>query len=130
MAWLFLAIGLTLLTVGATWLTNGSVAVAKRLRISEYLIGMTIVAVGTSLPELTVSTASTIAGNADVAIGNVVGSNIFNVFLILGVCSLFAPVSTRDSSPFIGAPTMRPHWQKQRSSIKPTPAPLSMSSSK
>lgn len=92
MAWLFLVIGLVLLTVGATWLTNGSVAVAKRLRISEYLIGMTIVAVGTSLPELTVSTASTIAGNADVAIGNVVGSNIFNVFLILGVCSLFAPV--------------------------------------
>lgn len=104
MAWLFLAIGLTLLTVGATWLTNGSVAVAKRLRISEYLIGMTIVAVGTSLPELTVSTASTIAGNADVAIGNVVGSNIFNVFLILGVCSLFAPVLFTRNNIRIDAP--------------------------
>lgn len=104
MAWLFLVIGLALLTVGATWLTNGSVAVAKRLRISEYLIGMTIVAVGTSLPELTVSTASTIAGNADVAIGNIVGSNIFNVFLILGVCSLFAPVLFTRNNIRIDAP--------------------------
>ncbi len=104
MAWLLLAVGLVLLTVGATWLTNGSVAVAKRLRISEYLIGMTIVAVGTSLPELTVSTASTIAGNADVAIGNVVGSNIFNVLLILGVCSLFAPVLFTRNNVRIDAP--------------------------
>lgn len=104
MAWLFLAIGLVLLTVGATWLTNGSVAIAKRLRISEYLIGMTIVAVGTSLPELTVSTASTIAGNADVAIGNVVGSNIFNVLLILGVCSLFAPVLFTRNNVRVDAP--------------------------
>ena len=104
MAWLFLAIGLVLLTVGATWLTNGSVAIAKRLRISEYLIGMTIVAVGTSLPELTVSTASTIAGNADVAIGNVVGSNIFNVLLILGACSLFAPVLFTRNNVRVDAP--------------------------
>lgn len=104
MAWLLLAVGLVLLTVGATWLTNGSVAVAKRLRISEYLIGMTIVAVGTSLPELTVSTASTIAGNADVAIGNIVGSNIFNVLLILGVCSLFAPVLFTRNNVRIDAP--------------------------
>ena len=99
-----MAIGLVLLTVGATWLTNGSVAIAKRLRISEYLIGMTIVAVGTSLPELTVSTASTIAGNADVAIGNVVGSNIFNVLLILGVCSLFAPVLFTRNNVRVDAP--------------------------
>ena len=90
--WLLLILGFTGLCVGATWLTNGSVAVAKRLRISEYLIGMTIVAVGTSLPELTVSTASTIAGNVDIAIGNVVGSNIFNTLLILGLCSLIRPI--------------------------------------
>ncbi|MBR0393482.1 MAG: calcium/sodium antiporter [Alistipes sp.] len=92
MIWILLIIGLTLLTVGATWLTNGSAAIAKRLHVSEYVIGMTIVAIGTSLPELTVSTASTIAGNTDIAIGNVVGSNIFNVFLILGLCSLFKPI--------------------------------------
>ena len=92
MTWILLIIGCTLLTVGATWLTNGSAAIAKRLNVSEYVIGMTIVAIGTSLPELTVSTASTLAGSSDIAIGNVVGSNIFNVFLILGLCSLFKPI--------------------------------------
>ena len=92
MTWILLIIGFTLLTVGATWLTNGSAAIAKRLNVSEYVIGMTIVAIGTSLPELTVSTASTLAGSSDIAIGNVVGSNIFNVFLILGLCSLFKPI--------------------------------------
>lgn len=91
MYWLMLILGLAVLTVGATWLTNGSVAVAERLRMSEYLIGLTIIAVGTSLPELTVSAASAIAGNPDVAVGNVVGSNIFNVFVILGICSFIAP---------------------------------------
>lgn len=93
MDWLLLVIGLSLVTFGATWLTNGSVAIAKRLNIAEYVIGMTIVAIGTSLPELTVSSASTFAGKADVAIGNVVGSNILNVFLILGVCALITPIS-------------------------------------
>ena len=92
MTWILLIIGFVLLTVGATWLTNGSAAIAKHLNVSEYVIGMTILAVGTSLPELTVSSASTIAGNSDIAIGNVVGSNIFNVFLILGLCSLFKPI--------------------------------------
>lgn len=92
MYWLMLVLGLAVLTVGATWLTNGSVAVAERLRMSEYLIGLTIIAVGTSLPELTVSAASAVAGNPDVAVGNIVGSNIFNVFVILGVCSFIAPL--------------------------------------
>lgn len=93
MDWLLLIVGLSLVTFGATWLTNGSVAFAKRLNISEYIIGMTIVAIGTSLPELTVSAASTFAGKADMAIGNVVGSNILNIFLILGTCSLIAPIA-------------------------------------
>lgn len=92
MYWLMLVLGLAVLTVGATWLTNGSVAVAGRLRMSEYLIGLTIIAVGTSLPELTVSAASAVAGNPDVAVGNIVGSNIFNVFVILGICSFIAPL--------------------------------------
>ncbi len=90
--WILLIVGFTLITVGATWLTNSSAAIAQRLRISEYVIGMTIVAVGTSLPELTVSIASTFAGSADMAIGNIVGSNIFNILLVLGICALFAPV--------------------------------------
>lgn len=93
-----LVLGLAVLTVGATWLTNGAVAIAQRLRMSEYLIGLTILAVGTSLPELTVSAGSAAAGNADVAVGNIVGSNIFNVFVILGVCSFVAPlIFTREN---------------------------------
>ena len=92
LTWVLLIVGFTLITLGATWLTNGSAAIAQRLRISEYVIGMTIVAVGTSLPELTVSVASTFAGSADMAIGNIVGSNIFNILFVLGTCALFAPV--------------------------------------
>lgn len=92
LTWVLLVVGFALITIGATWLTNGSAAIAQRLKISEYVIGMTIVAVGTSLPELTVSVASTFAGSADMAIGNVVGSNIFNILFVLGICALFAPV--------------------------------------
>lgn len=92
LSWILLIAGFILITAGATWLTNGSAAVAKKLNVGEYVIGMTIVAVGTSLPEMTVSIASTFAGSADMAIGNVVGSNIFNTLLILGICALFAPV--------------------------------------
>lgn len=93
LTWILLIVGFFLITYGASWLTNGSSAVAQRLHISEFIIGMTIVAVGTSLPELTVSVASTISGSADLAIGNVVGSNIFNILFILGICSIISPVS-------------------------------------
>lgn len=89
---LLVVVGFTLITFGANWLTNGASAIAKRLHISEFIIGMTIVAVGTSLPELTVSLASAFSGSADMAIGNVVGSNIFNTLFILGICALFSPV--------------------------------------
>ena len=91
--WIILLAGFAMITIGATWLTNGSAAVAHRLKISEFIIGMTIVAVGTSLPEMTVSIASTFAGSSDMAIGNIVGSNIFNTLFILGVCALIKPVS-------------------------------------
>ena len=93
LTWILLIVGFFLITYGASWLTNGSSAVAQRLHISEFIIGMTIVAVGTSLPELTVSVASTISGSADLAIGNIVGSNIFNILFILGICSIISPVS-------------------------------------
>lgn len=73
-------------------LTDGSVALAVRLRVSEFVVGLTIVAVGTSMPELVVSMLSALGGSGEMAIGNVVGSNIFNVYAILGVSALFAPV--------------------------------------
>ena len=89
---LLLIVGLGLILAGANFLTDGSAAVAQRFRVPEFIIGLTIVAVGTSTPELVVSVLSAIGGQSDVAIGNVVGSNIFNVFVILGVCALIRPV--------------------------------------
>lgn len=85
-------VGILLLSVGASWLTDGASAIAKRLKVSEFLIGVTIVAVGTSTPELVVSLQSAIAGQADVSIGNVVGSNIFNIYAILGLTTILAPL--------------------------------------
>ena len=89
---LLLIVGLGLILAGANFLTDGSAALAQRFRVPEFIIGLTVVAVGTSTPELVVSVLSAIGGNSDVAIGNVVGSNIFNVFVILGVCALIRPV--------------------------------------
>ncbi len=89
---LLLLLGLGLILVGANFLTDGSASLAKRFRVSEFVIGLTIVAVGTSTPELVVSVLSAIGGQSDVAIGNVVGSNIFNVFVILGLCALVRPL--------------------------------------
>ena len=89
---LLLLAGLGLILAGASFLTDGSAALAKRLRVPEFIIGLTIVAVGTSTPELVVSVLSAVTGKSDVAIGNVVGSNIFNVFVILGVCALIRPL--------------------------------------
>ena len=90
---LLLIVGLGLILAGANFLTDGSAAVAQRFRVPEFIIGLTIVAVGTSTPELVVSVLSAAAGNSDVAIGNVVGSNLFNVFLILGVCATIRPLT-------------------------------------
>ena len=87
-----LIVGLGLILAGANFLTDGSAALAQRFRVPAFIIGLTVVAVGTSTPELVVSVLSAIAGKSDVAIGNVVGSNIFNVFVILGVCALIRPL--------------------------------------
>ena len=73
----FIIIGLALVLVGAHILTEGSAAIAEKFRISEFVIGLTIVAVGTSMPEFVVSSAAALQGSSDMAIGNVVGSNIF-----------------------------------------------------
>ena len=90
---LLLITGLVLILAGANYLTDGAAAVAQRFRVPEFIIGLTIVAVGTSTPELVVSVLSAIQGNSDVAVGNVVGSNLFNVFVILGICALIAPLA-------------------------------------
>lgn len=89
---LFLIGGLILILLGANGLTDGAASIAKRLKIPAIVIGLTIVAFGTSAPELTVSVSSAIKGSADIAIGNVVGSNIFNTLMIVGCTALFAPI--------------------------------------
>ncbi|MBO7437654.1 MAG: calcium/sodium antiporter [Bacteroidaceae bacterium] len=89
--------GFVLLFFGGDWLVNGGVAIARRFRISPLVIGMTIVAFGTSAPELLVSTISAIKGSAGIAMGNVIGSNIANIGLILGLTSLICPIETHNS---------------------------------
>lgn len=89
---LFLIGGLLLILLGANGLTDGAASVAKRFRIPNIVIGLTIVAFGTSAPELAVSVSSALKGSADIAVGNVVGSNIFNALMIVGCTAMFAPI--------------------------------------
>ena len=96
---LLLIAGLALIVFGAEWLVDGASAVARRAGISEFVIGLTIVGFGTSCPELVVSLTGALEGNADISVGNVVGSNIFNTLLILGMTAVIAPVAvTRANS--------------------------------
>jgi cation:H+ antiporter len=92
-AWqiVLLVVGIILLAVGANLLVSAAVATAKALGVNELVIGLTIVAVGTSLPEITTSVVAGFRRQSEVAIGNIVGSNIFNVLFVLGVCALVAP---------------------------------------
>ena len=92
MDYLFLILGLVILTVGAELLTKGCVGMAARFRVPEFIVGLTVMAVGTSMPELTVSVMSALKGSTDMAIGNVTGSNIFNTLIILGICALVRPM--------------------------------------
>ena len=89
---LFLVGGLALILVGANALTDGAAAVAKRFNISDLVIGLTIVAFGTSAPELVISSMAAMGGSTEMAIGNVVGSNIFNVLMIIGVTACVMPI--------------------------------------
>lgn len=82
---LLLVTGLALILFGADFLTDGASSLAKRFRISSMVIGLTVVAFGTSTPELSVSVLSALEGNAELSIGNVVGSNIFNILMIVGI---------------------------------------------
>ncbi len=90
--------GLILILLGANWLVDGSSSIAKRFGISEFVIGLTIVGIGTSTPEMVVSFLSAFQGKADMAIGNIVGSNIFNVLLILGATALISPLTITKSN--------------------------------
>lgn len=90
---LLLLVGLALILGGAHFLTDGAAAVAQRFRVPEFIIGLTVVAIGTSTPELVVSILSALAGKCDLAIGNVVGSNLCNVFAIVGLCALIRPIA-------------------------------------
>lgn len=89
---LLVVLGLVLLIVGGKYFTQQAVEIARYLHVSEAFIGLTIVALGTSIPELATSVAAALRGDADMAVGNIVGSNIFNILLILGVVSLVKPI--------------------------------------
>jgi cation:H+ antiporter len=96
MAWLLLIAGLLLLVVGAEALVRGSARLAAAIGISPLVVGLTVVAFGTSSPELIVSLRASLAGQADIGLGNVVGSNIFNILFILGLSALVAPLIVTD----------------------------------
>lgn len=93
MDYLFLIVGLGMLLLAANYLVDSSVAIAQRAKISNFIIGLTIVGMGTSSPELFISVSSALTGSGDMAMGNVLGSNIANVLLILGVTAIIAPFS-------------------------------------
>ena len=97
-ALLLLIVGFVFLIKGADFFVEGASAVAKKLHVPALVIGMTIVAMGTSLPELSVSVTASIAGSNQLAIGNVIGSNIFNLMVVLGSCALFSALEVSDDT--------------------------------
>lgn len=90
---LLLIVGLALVVLGADFLVDGASSIAKKFGVSDFVIGLTIVGMGTSAPEMVVSFIGALQGNGDIAIGNVIGSNIFNVFMILGATALILPMN-------------------------------------
>ena len=101
---IFLALGFFLLAKGADVFVDGSSSIAKRFKIPQIVIGLTVVAMGTSMPEAAVSIKAAISGNADISIGNVVGSNILNILIILGLSALIFPLSMKKSTQAIDIP--------------------------
>lgn len=98
LAFLFLGVGLLLLVKGADWLVDGASSLAARLGVAPIVIGLTIVAFGTSMPELVVNLFASWSGNTDIAIGNVVGSNIVNILLILGIAGCICPLAVKSNT--------------------------------
>jgi cation:H+ antiporter len=95
---IFIIVGLAVIVFSANWLVNGASALAKKYNVSDMVIGLTIVAFGTSAPELTINIISTINGNTEIAIGNVLGSNIANILLILGISAIIFPLSIQKNT--------------------------------
>lgn len=95
MMYLWLILGFVLLIKGADYFVEASSSIARTLRVPRIIIGLTIVAFGTSAPELAVSTTAALSGNNDIAIGNVIGSNIFNLLVVLGACGIIRPFAVR-----------------------------------
>lgn len=93
LVWIMLVVGFVLLIKGADYFVEGSSAVAKILRIPSVVIGLTIVAMGTSAPELAVSVTAALTGNNEIAVGNVIGSNIFNLMVVTGMCGVILPMA-------------------------------------
>ena len=90
---LLLIVGLALILFGANWLVDGSTSIARKTGMSEFVIGLTIVGIGTSTPEMVVSFIAAFQGQSELALGNVIGSNIFNILMILGVTTLISPIT-------------------------------------
>ena len=103
---ILLVLGFVMLTKGADWFVDGSSALAFRLGIPQLVIGLTIVAMGTSAPEAAVSITSALKGNEGITVGNVVGSNIMNILLILGIASVIVPLAVQKSTRMIEIPYM------------------------
>lgn len=103
---LLLAIGFVMLVKGADWFVEGTSGIARKLGIPQLVVGLTIVAMGTSAPEAAVSITASLKGTADIAIGNVVGSNILNVLIILGLTAVITPVAIQKSTLWIEIPYM------------------------
>lgn len=101
---LLILVGFVMLIKGADILVDGSSAIAKKMRISEIIIGLTIVSIGTSMPELFVSTTSAIQGASDISIGNIIGSNICNLLFILGLSAVIQPVKFQKQTKWIENP--------------------------
>ncbi len=98
LVYILFIIGFILLIKGADWLVVGSSSIAKKYNVSDLVIGLTIVSMGTSMPELVVNILASVSGSADIALGNVVGSNITNILLILGVAAVIYPLTIKNST--------------------------------
>ena len=98
---LLLVVGFAMLVKGADWFVDGTAGVAQKYGIPQLVVGLTIVAMGTSAPEAAVSITAALKGNAGIAIGNVVGSNILNILIILGLTGFIATVAVQKSTLFI-----------------------------
>lgn len=94
MAYVWLLVGFVLLIKGADFFVDGASSIASKLKIPSLVIGLTVVSMGTSAPEAAISITSSIAGNADISLGNVIGSNLFNLLMVIGVCAIIFPVAS------------------------------------